>query len=98
MEDVVKKINPFYLTCLLTVLYLVFIIIIQYAKFEGKGLLNIKLMPGTKEQKELEPIEACLYSILLVFTWYFVMCLMRLSVRMAAKWEAEGAESSNSLF
>lgn len=94
----VKKINPFYLTCLLTVLYLVFIIIIQYAKFEGKGLLNIKLMPGTKEQKELEPIEACLYSILLVFTWYFVMCLMRLSVRMAAKWEAEGAESSNSLF
>ena len=103
MKDIksnVKKINPMILFFVLTLFYLIFIIIIQYADFKGKeDLKEFVLMPNTPEQrKTLEPIEACLFSILLVFTWYFVMCLFRLSIRKAAKWESQGAESSNSLF
>ena len=86
--EAVKGINPLILVGILSVLYIVFIIVIQYAEFEGKGLLNIKLMPGTKQQKELKPIEACLFSILLVYSWYFVMCLFRITIRKAARWEA----------
>ena len=57
----------------------------------------IYVMLGTSKQKEIYPISACLFSILLVLTSYFFMCLTRLSVRKAAKWEASGAESTNSL-
>jgi len=103
MKDIksnVKKINPLILFFVLTLFYFIFIIVIQYADFKGKeDLKDFVLMPNTPElRKKIDPIEACLFSILLVFNWYFVMCLARLSIRKAAKWESNGAGSSNSLF
>lgn len=92
VKEIVKGINPVYLTILLTVLYLIFIIIIQYADFKGKeDLKDFYLMPNTKEQKKLEPIYACLFSILLVYSFYFFIGLGRLSIRKAKKLESKGA-------
>lgn len=50
VKEIVKGINPVYLTIILTILYLIFIIIIQFADFKGKeDLKDFYLMPNTKE-------------------------------------------------
>jgi hypothetical protein len=53
-------------------------------------------MPGTDNQKKLEPIYACLFSILLVFTFYYFIGLVRIAMRKAARMEAKGAQASKS--
>lgn len=94
-----KGINPFYLTLLLTVLYLIFIIIIQYADFKGKeDLRPFVLMIGTPQQKLLEPIAACLFSILLVFTIFLFLALCRLAMRKITNCDKRGVEDTKSIF
>lgn len=97
VKAVMKGVNPFYLIIALTALYLIFIIIIQYADFKGKeDLKDFYLMPGTEQQKKLEPIHACLFSILLVFSFYYFIGLARLAIRKAMRLEAKGAQSTKS--
>lgn len=78
---------------MLTTLYLIFILIVQYADFKGReDLKDWYLMPGdVKKQKKLEPIYACLFSILLVFTFYYFIGLVRIAIRKAMRLEAKGA-------
>lgn len=76
---------------------MIFILIIQYTDFEGKEITPFIVMPGTPQEKKLEPITACLFSILLSFTFYFVMGLGRLSIRTATRCEQLGAEETQSL-
>lgn len=91
-----KKINPFILVVALTLLYFIFIIIIQYVEFEGKAKdLTFVIMPGDKnKEKKVEPLIACLFSILLVFSFYFLIGLSRLVVR---KLGSNTSTSTNSL-
>jgi hypothetical protein len=97
LDLISSGIQPFYLIVLLTFLYLIFVIIIQFAEFKGKeNLEKLYVMEGTTYQKALEPIFACLFSILLVASWYFVMSLIRLCIRKAQKCEQYGASDSKS--
>jgi len=97
IKAIVRGINPFFLIVALTALYVVFIIIIQYADFKGKeDLKPFYLMPGTPQQEELEPLPACLFSILLVASFYYFIGLARLAVRKATRMEAKGAQSTKS--
>lgn len=94
----VKGVNPFYLIIILTLLYLIFIIIIQYADFKGKEQLRpFILMAGTAQQKLLEPIFACLFSILLVVTIYLIIALIRLAIRKVTNCDKNGAEPTKSI-
>ena len=97
IKAIVRGVNPFLLVVILTVLYLAFIIVIQYADFKGKeDLKPFYLMPGTPQQKELEPLPACLFSILLVASFYYFIGLARLAIRKATRMDAKGAQSTKS--
>lgn len=53
-------------------------------------------MEATVYQKALEPIFACLFSILLVLSFYFLMGLVRLMIRKSQKCEQYGASDAQS--
>lgn len=82
----------------LTILYIIFIIIIEAIspKNLSEFILNYS-NPDKSTHKKLRPIVAALFSILLIFTFYFVLACIRIMIRKATRCQQYGQEDVQSL-
>mmetsp|Transcript_25040 Transcript_25040/g.38848 ORF Transcript_25040/g.38848 Transcript_25040/m.38848 type:complete len:519 (+) Transcript_25040:941-2497(+) len=96
-EKFKKASNPEVLLLILSIFYVVLMAVISTIEITGVYLSPFVLQ-GATEKKEFEYWVVAFLSILLVFSFFFLVGLFRISVRKAKRIEQFGAQSSVSMF